>query len=177
MAPSRTRFGLPARIALPTTIRATTRTPFLQVAKTAAAMIIAWGVAWVLLPGELPVFATIAALLVVQPSVNQSVGRAIERSLCFGVYEGTRQLGFARVVTDGAGFAYLGDVFVVDAARGRGIGKRLMEFVFAHPDLGRVRRFMLATRDAHGLYAQYGFTPLANPEKFMERYDPDALSR
>jgi GNAT superfamily N-acetyltransferase len=68
-------------------------------------------------------------------------------------------------------------VFVVDAARGRGIGKRLMEFTFAHPDLQRVRRFILATRDAHGLYAQYGFTPLANPEKFMERYDPDALSR
>ncbi|MBA8884873.1 GNAT family N-acetyltransferase [Dokdonella fugitiva] len=112
------------------------------------------------------------------PGIHRElVERAIERSLCFGVYEGTRQLGFARVVTDGAGFAYLCDVFVVDAARGRGIGKRLMEFTFAHPDLQRVRRFILATRDAHGLYAQYGFTPLANPEKFMERYDPDALSR
>jgi len=112
------------------------------------------------------------------PGIHRElVERSIERSLCFGAYEGERQLGFARVVTDGAGFAYLCDVFVVDAARGRGLGKQLMEFVFAHPDLQRVRRFMLATRDAHGLYAQYGFTSLANPDKFMERYDADALSR
>lgn len=102
---------------------------------------------------------------------------AIANSICFGVYEDGRQLGFARVVTDGAGFAYLGDVFVVDAARGRGLGKRLMDFVMAHPQLQRIRRFMLATRDAHGLYARHGFAPLANPGNFMERYDPDALSR
>jgi GNAT superfamily N-acetyltransferase len=112
------------------------------------------------------------------PGIHRElVERSIERSLCFGAYEGARQLGFARVVTDGAGFAYLCDVFVVDAARGRGLGKQLMEFVFAHPELQRVRRFMLATRDAHGLYAQYGFTPLASPDTFMERYDADALSR
>ncbi|HEY6940973.1 GNAT family N-acetyltransferase [Dokdonella sp.] len=112
------------------------------------------------------------------PGIHRElVERSIERSLCFGAYEGTRQLAFARVVTDGAGFAYLCDVFVVDVARGRGLGKRLMAFVFDHPDLQRVRRFMLATRDAHGLYAHYGFRPLANPATFMERYDPDALSR
>ena len=112
------------------------------------------------------------------PGIHRElVELGVANSLCFGVYEGTRQLGFARVVTDGAGFAYLGDVFVVDAARGRGIGKRLMDFVMAHPQLQRVRRFLLATRDAHGLYARHGFTPLANPDNFMERYDPGALSR
>lgn len=108
---------------------------------------------------------------------REFVERGIANSLCFGTYEGDRQVAFARVVTDGAGFAYLCDVFVVQEARGRGLGKRLMDFVFAHPDLQRVRRFMLATRDAHGLYAQYGFTPLTHPHRFMERYDPDALSR
>jgi GNAT superfamily N-acetyltransferase len=108
---------------------------------------------------------------------RELVELGIANSLCFGVYEGRRQLGFARVVTDGAGFAYLGDVFVVDAARGHGLGKRLMAFVMAHPQLQRVRRFMLATRDAHELYARHGFAPLARPEVFMERYDPDALSR
>jgi len=108
---------------------------------------------------------------------REFVERGIANSLCFGAYDGARQLAFARVVTDGAGFAYLCDVFVVQEARGRGLGKRLMDFVFAHPDLQRVRRFMLATRDAHGLYAQYGFAPLANPARIMERYDADALSR
>lgn len=108
---------------------------------------------------------------------RELVERSIANSLCFGAYEGARQLGFARVVTDGAGFAYLADVFVVPAARGRGLGKRLVEFVMTHPDLQRIRRFLLATRDAHGLYAKYGFAPLAAPERFMERYDPDALSR
>jgi len=112
------------------------------------------------------------------PGIHREwVEMAIANSLCFGVYEGRRQLGFARVVTDGAGFAYLGDVFVVESARGRGLGKRLMAFVMAHPQLQRVRRFMLATRDAHELYARHGFAPLANPGVFMERYDPDALSR
>jgi GNAT superfamily N-acetyltransferase len=112
------------------------------------------------------------------PGIHREwVETAIANSLCFGAYEGRRQLGFARVVTDGAGFAYLGDVFVVESARGRGLGKRLMAFVMAHPQLQRVRRFMLATRDAHELYARHGFAPLANPDVFMERYDPDALSR
>ena len=108
---------------------------------------------------------------------RELVERSIANSICFGVYEDGRQLGFARIVTDGVGFAYLADVFVVPAARGRGLGKRLVEFVMAHPDLQRIRRFLLATQDAHGLYAQYGFAPLAAPERFMERFDADALSR
>jgi GNAT superfamily N-acetyltransferase len=112
------------------------------------------------------------------PGIHRElVERSIENSLCFGVYADAQQLGFARVVTDGVGFAYLADVFVVPAARGQGLGKRLVAFVLAHPDLQRIRRFVLATSDAHDLYAQYGFAPLARPERFMERYDADALSR
>ncbi|HJT97211.1 MAG TPA: GNAT family N-acetyltransferase [Rhodanobacteraceae bacterium] len=108
---------------------------------------------------------------------REFVERAIERSICFGVYDGKRQLAFARVITDGAGFAWLADVFVVGTERGAGLGKGLMAFVMAHPELQRIRRFMLATRDAHGLYEQFGFTPLAHPERIMERYDAEALSR
>ena len=108
---------------------------------------------------------------------REFVERAIETSLCFAIYDGARQLAFARVITDGAGFAWLADVFVVAGERGRKLGERLIEFVLAHPDLRRIRRFMLATRDAHGLYAKYGFTPLAHPDRIMERYDADALSR
>jgi GNAT superfamily N-acetyltransferase len=108
---------------------------------------------------------------------REFVERAIETSLCFAVFHEERQLAFARVITDGAGFAWLADVFVVADARGQKLGERLIEFVLAHPDLQRIRRFMLATRDAHGLYAKYGFTPLAHPERIMERYDADALSR
>jgi GNAT superfamily N-acetyltransferase len=108
---------------------------------------------------------------------REFVETAIERSLCFGVYDGARQLAFARVITDGAGFAWLADVFVVGTERGNGLGKRLIAFVMAHPDLQRIRRFMLATRDAHGLYVQHGFTPLAHPDRIMERYDASALSR
>lgn len=108
---------------------------------------------------------------------REHVERAIERSICFGVYERDRQLAFARVVTDGAGFAWLADVFVGKDHRERGIGKQLIGFVMAHPDLQTIRRFMLATRDAHELYARFGFTPLAHPERLMERYDAEALSR
>lgn len=108
---------------------------------------------------------------------RELVERSLANSICFGVYGDGRQLGFARVVTDHVGFAYLADVFVVPEARGQGLGKKLVAFVLAHPDLQRVRRFLLATRDAHGLYAHYGFAPLAAAERFMERYDPEALSR
>ena len=108
---------------------------------------------------------------------REFVERAIESSICFGAYAGGRQIAFARVISDRAGFAWLADVFVVAEHRGGGIGKQLMAFVIAHPDLQRIRRFMLATRDAHGLYAGFGFTPLAHPERLMERYDADALSR
>ena len=99
--------------------------------------------------------------------------RAIEGSLCFGAYEGERQVGFARIITDGATFAYLADVFVLESHRGRGIAKHLMDAIVGDPRLQGLRRWMLVTRDAHGLYAQYGFRPLPAPDRFMERHDPD----
>lgn len=101
------------------------------------------------------------------------VERAIANSLCFGAYVDGRQVGFARVVTDGATFGYLADVFVVEAERGKGHSKKLVEAVLAHPDLRGLRRFMLATADAHQLYARYGFTPPARPASLMERYFPN----
>jgi len=103
---------------------------------------------------------------------REVVERAIANSVCFGAYHACEQVGFARVVSDCATFAYLCDVFVVAAWRGRGISKFLMECVKAHPDLQRLRRWMLATRDAHGLYAQFGFTPISAPERFMQIHDP-----
>lgn len=99
--------------------------------------------------------------------------RAIANSLCFGVYLDDRQIGFARVVTDCATFANLVDVFVLPQYRGNGYSKRLMEAVMAHPDLQGLRRFTLATGDAHGLYAQFGFTAPLRPASLMERYRPD----
>jgi GNAT superfamily N-acetyltransferase len=96
------------------------------------------------------------------------VDRCIENSLCFGVYRGAEQVGFARVVTDRAAIAYLGDVFVVSGHRGRGLGKWLVETVMEHPDLQSLRRFMLGTADAHSLYERFGFRPLANPGRMME---------
>ncbi|HNX32909.1 MAG TPA: GNAT family N-acetyltransferase [Holophaga sp.] len=95
--------------------------------------------------------------------------RAMENSICFGVFKDGVQVAFARVVTDKAVFALLADVFVHPDWRGRGLSKWIMEAVDAHPDLQGLRRFMLATRDAHGLYAKYGFKPLADPGVYMER--------
>lgn len=106
----------------------------------------------------------------------ETVRRSIRNSLCFGLYEAENQIGFARVVSDRATFAYLADVFVLESHRGRGLGKLLMGAVVAHPDLQGLRRWMLATRDAHGLYAQYGFTPLPVPERFMQLHDPDVYA-
>src|SRR6185369_16427394 len=98
------------------------------------------------------------------------VARAVENALCFGVYApGNVQVGFARVVTDRATFAYLADVFVLDSHRGQGLSKRLMQAIMAHPDLQNLRRFSLVTKDAHSLYAQFGFAPQANPTRHMER--------
>ena len=98
------------------------------------------------------------------------VERSIDHSLCFGVYAGTEQVGFARVVTDYATFAWLCDVFVLASHQDRGLGKRLVETVVAHPDLDGIRLFSLATRDAHELYRRYaGFEPLEVPEKWMVR--------
>jgi GNAT superfamily N-acetyltransferase len=99
---------------------------------------------------------------------------AVANSICFGLYADERQIGFARVVSDQATFAYLGDVFVLDEYRGRGLSKWLMETVLAHPDLQGLRRWILATRDAHGLYTQYGFNQLKHPDRWMELPAPDA---
>ncbi|HEY6292500.1 MAG TPA: GNAT family N-acetyltransferase [Terriglobia bacterium] len=97
--------------------------------------------------------------------------RAIRNSLCFGVYANGRQVGFARVITDRATFAYLADVFILESHRGRGLSKWLMEVIMSHPDLQDLRRWTLGTRDAHGLYAQFGFGPLKMPERNMEIMD------
>ena len=99
---------------------------------------------------------------------------AIENSICFGVYQGDRQVAFCRVVSDRATFAYLGDVFVLPEFRGKGLSKLMMEATIAHPELQGLRRWLLATRDAHGLYEQYGCAPLRVPERWMERTSPDA---
>ena len=95
--------------------------------------------------------------------------RIIDASLCFGVFEDGRQIAHARVVTDTVAFGYLGDVFVLPEARGRGVGKRLMETVLAHPHVRDLRRFTLVTDDAHRLYEQYGFAPLDDVRKWMQR--------
>lgn len=113
------------------------------------------------------------------------VERSIEHALCFGIYEefphlakeakhGARsQVGFARVISDFATIAYIGDVFVLETYRGRGLGKWLMKCITQHPALQNLRRWILTTRDAHGLYSQFGFTPVKAPERFMERHRPD----
>lgn len=98
-----------------------------------------------------------------------SVKVSIEHSLNFGLYHHGKQIGFARLLTDYVRFAYLMDVFILEEYRGKGLGKWLMECVFNHPALQDVRRWMLATWDAHDLYAQYGFGPLARPDRFMEK--------
>ncbi|MGH9481010.1 MAG: GNAT family N-acetyltransferase [Terriglobales bacterium] len=96
------------------------------------------------------------------------VERAMRNSLCFGAYLEGRQAGFARVISDYATYAYVADVFVLEPYRGRGISKRLMEAVLAHPELQGLRRWGLVTHDAHGLYRQFGFTPVAQAERHME---------
>ena len=108
------------------------------------------------------------------PGIPRSVvERAISNSLCFGVYHQAEQVGFARIVTDKATFAYLADVFVLEAHRGKGLSKWLMQVIKAHKDLQGLRRFMLATKDAHGLYKQVEFRALANPSIMMEILKPD----
>jgi GNAT superfamily N-acetyltransferase len=121
---------------------------------------------------------------------REVVARSIEHSLCFGVYDERdgksprlakdarhgapgAQVGFARVITDFATFAYLGDVFVLESHRGRGLSKWLMQCIMEHPAVQDLRRWVLLTRDAHGLYSQYGFTPVKAPERYMERHRPD----
>lgn len=108
---------------------------------------------------------------------RHTVERGLQHSLCFGIYDGGGQVGFARVVTDRATFAYLADVFVLEAHRGKGLSKCLMAAVRAHEDLQGLRRFLLATRDAHGLYRAFGFKDVAYPTRLMEIIDPDVYQR
>jgi len=90
--------------------------------------------------------------------------------MCFGIYKNSKQAGFARVVTDQATFAYICDVFVLPAYRGLGLSKWLMQTINEHPDLQGLRRWSLATADAHGLYSQFGFTPISRPDNWMEKF-------
>jgi GNAT superfamily N-acetyltransferase len=109
---------------------------------------------------------------------REVVARSIEHSLCFGIYDGSGALvGFARVISDFATIAYLGDVFVLESYRGCGLSKWLLECVVQHPALQNLRRWILLTRDAHGLYAQSGFTPLKTPERYMEMHQPNVYER
>jgi GNAT superfamily N-acetyltransferase len=104
--------------------------------------------------------------------------RSLENSMCFGVYHATLgQSGFARVITDKATFAYLCDVFIIEQHRGQGLSKRLMQTIMEHPDLQTIKRFHLATRDAHGLYEQFGFEPLKEVHKYMAKLWPDRFKR
>ena len=106
---------------------------------------------------------------------REVVARSLRGSLCFGLYHGERQVGLARVISDYATFAWLCDVFVLEEHRRHGLGVWLIDVVLSHPELQGLRRFLLATRDAHGLYTRYGFAPLAAPERWMERL-PDAAT-
>ncbi len=99
--------------------------------------------------------------------------RAIAGSLCFGVYKGHEQVGFARLITDSATFAYLADVFILEAYRGQGLSKWLVQTIVAHPDLQGLRRWMLATRDAHELYRKFGFEIVNHPERWMEIHNAE----
>src|SRR5580692_6512355 len=109
---------------------------------------------------------------------REVVERSIEQALCFGIYDGSgAQVGFARVISDFATIAYVGDVFVLESHRGRGLSKWLMECITQHPALQNLRRWILTTRDAHGLYAQVGFTPVKSPERYMERHDAQVYER
>jgi len=107
----------------------------------------------------------------------ETVKRSIENSICFGVYHQNKQVGFARVITDSATFGYLADVFIVEEHRGKGLSKMLMKFIMDYPQLQGLRRFCLATRDAHSLYMQFGFTLLKNPDRLMEIVHADIYSR
>lgn len=105
------------------------------------------------------------------------VERCIQGSLCFGIFKDNKQIGFARVISDFAVFAYLADVFVDEKYRGLGLSKWLMEVIVSHPDLQGLRRFMLATKDAHGLYQKFGFTPLNFHDRWMQIHNPDVYKK
>ena len=105
-----------------------------------------------------------------------TVERSIEHSLCFGVYQNEKQIGFARVITDYATIAYLGDVYIVEEYRGKGLSKWLLEIIMSHPDLQGLRRWILLTGDAHGLYRQFGWTDLADSTRWMELHNKNVYS-
>lgn len=107
---------------------------------------------------------------------REVVEKAVHHSLCFGIFHGDAQVAFARVITDRATYAYLADVYVLQAYRGRGLSKWMMEAALAHPELQGLRRWMLMTKDAQGLYAQFGFVPTPRPERCMERTTPGAYA-
>lgn len=108
---------------------------------------------------------------------RETLARAISHSIPLSLYLGDRQVGFARAVTDRATFAYVADVFVVEDQRGHGLGVWLVGTLLAHPELQGLRRWLLGTRDAHGLYLKFGFKPPADPTTFLTRHDPDIYSR
>jgi GNAT superfamily N-acetyltransferase len=108
---------------------------------------------------------------------REIVARSIENSLCFGVFAEGKQLGFARVISDYATYAYIADVFILESHRGHGLGKWLMEQIMSHPQLQGLRRWSLCTRDAHGLYEQAGFTAPRSPQNYMERLDSEVYQR
>jgi GNAT superfamily N-acetyltransferase len=103
---------------------------------------------------------------------KERIQRSIDNSMCFGVYHDKKQIGFARVITDKATFAYIADVFILDTYRKQGLSKWLMQTILGHPELDGLRRWVLATADAHGLYKQFGFGPLAKPENWMDIFTP-----
>ncbi len=131
-------------------------------------------------PGELDVDAVHAYLTRsywAEGVTRERVARSIERSLCFSLKGAAGQIGLARVISDFATFAYLCDVYVLEEHQGQGLGTWLMETVMSHPDLASLRRFVLVTRDAHGLYEKLGFRPLENPSRYMEIAKPDLYKR
>jgi len=107
----------------------------------------------------------------------ETVRRSIENSIPFGVYHGPQLVGFARVISDCATFAYLADVFILPTHRGRGLSRWLMECIIGHPNLQGLRRWLLATQDAHGLYSKFGFQPIGRPERWLERHDSEIYTR
>jgi GNAT superfamily N-acetyltransferase len=112
------------------------------------------------------------------PGISRDVvDRSIEGAMCFGLYDGDVQVGFARIISDRATFAYIADVFVLDSHRGRGLGVWLMEAIRAHPELQGLRRWILMTRDAHGLYEKFGFRRIADPDRCMEILDREVYTR
>ncbi len=104
---------------------------------------------------------------------RETLAKALQNSLCFGVFCADQQIGFARLITDKATFAYLADVYILEQHRGKGLSKWLMQEIIRHPQNQGLRRIVLATKDAHSLYAQYDFKALTHPDKFMELWKPD----